>query len=216
MHPDRLVQLHPHVYHMAEAGTWDSIRARGLMSTSAVLDHFKVSGIERQRIERGHRPTKITVRPDALDGIVLRDQIPMPPDRLLMALGDEAALEAWYATINAKVFFWATEERLHRLLNARHYRQLEHDVLTVNTATLVAAHGPAMWLCHMNSGNTFPMPIRRDASIFKRILDYPVNRNNNPIKDIVEVTVDHLVPDIARHVIEVRRMRGSDVLEKIL
>ena len=215
MHPDRLVELYPRIYHMAEVGTWDSIRARGLMSTSAVLDHLKVSGDERRRIEEGHRPAKLTVRPNSPDGIVLRDQIPMPPSRLLKALRGKTSLEAWYATINAKVFFWAEEDRLHRLLNARHYRQLEHDVLTVNTETLVAAHGDAIRLCHMNSGNTFPAPVHRDVGIFKRIGDYPVNSKNNPTKRVVEVTVDHMVSDIARHVIEVRRMRGSEVLGKI-
>lgn len=216
MQPERLVELHPWLYHMAEAGTWPSIRERGLMSTSGVLDHFGLSGAERRAIEQGHRPGKLAVLPGASDAIVLRDQAPMPPDRLRNALGPETSIESWYAIINSKVFFWTEEERLHRLLNARAYRGLEHDVLTIDTESLVAAHGDRMWLCHMNSGNTFPMWTARDPGIFKRIPAYPVNRNNNPVKPIVEVLVDHSVPDIAHHVIEVRRMRGSEVLGRIL
>lgn len=33
---DRLIELYPRIYHMAECGAWDSIRTRGLMSATAV------------------------------------------------------------------------------------------------------------------------------------------------------------------------------------
>lgn len=214
MDTNRFVELHPRVYHMAESGSWKSIRQHGLLSTSAVLDHARVSGAERTQIEYGHRPTKLLISGQYGD-IVLRDQIPMPPKRLARALGPATTCEKWYAIINSKVFFWAQEERLHRLLNARAYRALEHDVLIVNTESLIAAHGQRMWLCHMNSGNTFPMPFPRDETIFKRIDDYPVNRRNNPTKNIVEVLVDYSVPDIASHVVEVWRMRGSARISRI-
>lgn len=37
-----LVARYPRLYHMAERDTWPSIRDRGLLSTSAVLDKFSV------------------------------------------------------------------------------------------------------------------------------------------------------------------------------
>ncbi|GGX02628.1 hypothetical protein GCM10007242_04630 [Pigmentiphaga litoralis] len=216
MAPERLARLHPHLFHMAEADTWQSIRTRGLLSTSAVLTRFNIVGADRSNIEDQHRPAKIRLEGIGEEPIVIRDQIPMPPKRLAEALGDETCSEAWYALINAKVFFWADESRLHRLLNARQYRHLEHDVLTVDTARLVARYGDAIWLCHMNSGNTFPFPTRRDKHIFKRIGDYPVNKSGNPVKPIVEVTVDNAVLDINEFVVNVRRMRGLDVLMTLL
>jgi hypothetical protein len=36
------------------------------------------------------------------------------------------------------------------------------------------------------------------------------------MKPIVELVVDYSVPDVAKHVVGVTRMRGADVLEKIL
>lgn len=215
MHPDRLIELYPTIYHMAEAGTWTSIRDRGLMSATATLDHFEVSGVQRARLESEQRATKMTVIPGAPEAIVLRDQIPMPPSRLLRALGGRTTPEAWYRLINGKVFFWAQEHRLENLLNARQYRHLEHDVLSVDTQALVAAHGHEMWLCHMNSGNTFPMPVPRGPEIFRRLDEYPVNRKNNPVPHVVEILVDYAVPDISQFVIEVRRMKGSEVLYQI-
>lgn len=61
----------------------------------------------------------------------------------------------------------------------------------------------------------WPMPHRRGAGVFQSIADYPVRPNGAPIKEVVEIVVEHSVPDIARHVIEVRRMKGADVLAKI-
>jgi len=42
-----------------------------------------------------------------------------------------------YETLNGKVFFWLTAERLTRLLSARAYRTNTHCVLTMETLPLV-------------------------------------------------------------------------------
>ena len=212
---DKLIELHPRVYHMAERGAWDSIRMRGLMSATAVLDHLAIEGGDRARFESEHRNQKMDVRAGHPSNIVLRDQKPMPEGRLIQALTDGTTPRQWYELINHKVFFWAEEQRLHRLLGARDYRRLEHDVLTLDSATFIPAYAETIWLCHMNSGNTWPMPHRRDTEIFRRIPDYPVRRSGKPIKTVVELVVDYSVPNIAEYVVEVRRMRGSEVLEVI-
>ncbi|WP_412548783.1 DUF7002 family protein [Pseudomonas sp. P129] len=60
------------------------------------------------------------------------------------------------------------------------------------------------------------MPHRRGKEIFRRIPDYPVKRSGKPAKPVVELVVDYAVPDIVDYVVEVRRMRGSEVLDVIL
>ncbi|WNZ81617.1 DUF7002 family protein [Pseudomonas sp. P108] len=212
---NKLIELYPRVYHMAESGAWDSIRTHGLMSATAVLDHLAIEGGDRARFESEHRNQKMDVRAGHPSNIVLRDQKPMPESRLIQALTDGTTPRQWYELINHKVFFWAEEQRLHRLLGARDYRRLEHDVLTLDSATFIPAYAEAIWLCHMNSGNTWPMPHRRGTEIFRRIPDYPVKRSGKPIKTVVELVVDYSVPNIAEYVVDVRRMRGSEVLEVI-
>ncbi|PHN23314.1 DUF7002 family protein [Pseudomonas syringae] len=209
---DKLIELYPRVYHMAERGAWDSIRTRGLMSTTAVLDHLGVKGGNRSQFESEHRDQKMDVMAGDPVSIVLRDQKPMPEVRLLDALKDGTTPRQWYELINNKVFFWAEEARLHRLLGARDYRRLEHDVLTLDSATFIPAYAEAIWLCHMNSGNTWPMPHRRGTDIFCRIPDYPVKGSGKPVKPVVELVVDYAVPNINDYVVEVRRMQGSEVL----
>jgi hypothetical protein len=212
MNVEKLIELYPRVYHMAERGAWDNIRAHGLMSTTAVLDHLKVQGDDRARFESEHRDQKMDVRVGHPSNIVLRDQKPMPERRLLQALTDGTTPQQWYELINEKVFFWVEEERLHRLLGARDYRNLEHDVLTLNSAELIQAYADKIWLCHMNSGNTWPIPHRRGTEVFRRIADYPVKASGRPAKAVVELVVDYAVPNIADYVLEVRRMKGSEVL----
>ncbi|MBD3810807.1 MAG: hypothetical protein IE917_01135 [Betaproteobacteria bacterium] len=210
-----LIDRYPRLYHMAEKDSWPSIKARGLLSTSAALDRYQTQGAQRMALEEEHRPEKITLGAGD-DQIVLRDQKPMEPSRLQEALVDGTTPSQWYKLLNGKVFMWAEEHRLFQLLNARHYRNLEHDVLTIDTAQLIATYRDAIWLCHMNSGNTFPIPHHRRLDTFKRIRDYPTKKNQSiPAKEVVEVVVDYSVPDIASYVVEVRRMKGNITLGQI-
>lgn len=197
---------------MAERDTWPSIKANGLLSASAVLDRYGVAGGARHALEEEHRPTKFLVGTQGA-GIVLRDQKPMRPERLRDALIDGTTPEQWYKFLNGRVFMWAEERRLFGLLGARDYRDLEHDVLTIDTQALLAKHGDEVWLCRMNSGNTWPVPHPRGMNDFLRIDDYPAKvRTGGPAKEVVEVVVDYSVPDIADFVTQVRRMKGKDVL----
>jgi len=214
MDVEELIARYPRVYHMAEKDTWPSIRQRGLLSTSAALDLVGINGDQRFAIESCHRPDKIAVGIGA-NQIVLRDQKPMAPERLKKALQGELRPQEWYEAINGKVFFWVAEDRLLGLLNAREYRNLEHDVLTIDANMLVKAYAPQIWLCHMNSGNTFPFPHPRDLSVFRRIKDYPVNSRGGPKKPVVELLVDGKIPDIAKFVVDVRRMHGPNILRHL-
>jgi hypothetical protein len=215
MDVDSLVACYPKLYHMAERNTWPSIKANGLLSTSAALNQLGIRGAQRRELEQEHRPEKVPIGP-AGQQIVLRDQKPMPPERIADALIDGTTPQQWYEFLNGRVFMWAEEKRLHGLLNARPYRKLEHDVLTIDTASLMADYGLRTWLCRLNSGNTWPMPHPRGMDDFKRIDAYPMKaRVAKPQKAVVEVVVDDAIPDIAKYVIEVRRMKGKVVLRTL-
>lgn len=215
MTPENLTARYPIFYHMAEVDTWESIKQHGLLSTSAILDLHNIGGQSRLPYESYHRPDMMTVGAHGAFPMVLRDQKPMSDARLEIGLQGDLTPRDWYELLNRKVFFWATEARLHTLLNARDYRTVEHDVLAIDARSFVAAYGDRIELCHMNSGNTFPIPHRRDASIFAKIADYPTKTNGAPQKEVAEVTVDYRVEDILSHVIEVHKMRGSQSLGTI-
>lgn len=209
MEIDAFIEIYPRLYHMAQAGSWPSIQANGLLSTRAVLDCFSITGDSRLDLEERHRPESVVITDPKFGTVVLRDQKPMPPNRLAKALNDGTSPEDWYRFLNSRVFLWAQEARVEGLLSARSYRGTEHDVLTVDTASLLAAHRNKVLLCHMNSGNTFPYPHQRGMSIFKEIETYETRKDGTPLKPVAEVTFDYAIPDIANFVIDVNRRSGK-------
>lgn len=138
MNIDKLIALHPRIYHMAERDSWPSIRQHGLLSSNEVARLSGLTGPDLRNLRSGHRAEKLTVEVPGIGAIVLRDQKPMAPDRIRRALTDGTPAARWYELINDRVFFWVSEARLLKLLGAREYRALEHDVLTLDTASLLA------------------------------------------------------------------------------
>lgn len=215
---DELVSACPTLYHMAERGSWPAIRNYGLLSTSALLDLYGIDGLSRERIERRHRPSSVPIKAEGLPGAVVRDQIPMSDAGLERALPSRIKPHDWYALLNAKVFFWLSIERLHKLTGAKSYRELEHDVLEVDTKSLITTHRERIWLCPINSGCTKPIPHPRDESAFLRIADYPYAHwrgRRKRTERAVELAVDYSITDIADHVRRVVVKRGSHELSII-
>ena len=201
----------PKLYHMAERGAWEGIRQYGLLSTSALLDLYGVCGKRRVELESRRRNAIVSLRSGVLPIAKLRDQRAMDDRGLEKCLQDGITPRQWYERLNAMVFFWLTEDRLHRLSGARAYRSNEREVLVLRTKDLVAAYRDSVWLCPMNSGATKPRPHSRGASTFSRICNYPYRhwRQKRPSgKRVVELCVDEGVADVTRMVERVYVIKG--------
>lgn len=212
-----LALYHPRLYHMAEAGTWPSIRASGLLSTSALLDLYGIGGEERSRIESCHRSECVTIHHDIYGPAIIRDQKPMSEKALRKCLKEMTPAQ-WYRLLNGKVFFWLTAERVTRLLSARAYRDREHTVLTIDTARLLQNHQRDVTLSPINSGSTVYKPQPRGADTFQTLVDYPFDvwrKKRGRTTAIAELAVTHEVRDIREMVLRVERRKKSRVLEVI-
>lgn len=215
---DELIANCPTLYHMAECGSWPAIAKYGLLSTSALMDLYQVGGARRAKIELAHRPKSVAIAADGLPGAVIRDQIPMSDSGLKRALPPRLQPSDWYALLNSKVFFWLSLERLHKLTQAEAYRNHIHDVLEVDTRSLVTAHYERISLCPINSGCTKPMPHPRDENIFSSIPQYPYaywRSRRGRLERVVELAIDYSVPDIAAHVRSVVAKRGKETISVI-
>lgn len=206
---ERIAELHPVLYHMAEFGTWDSIRNYGLLSTSALLDVFGKSGTEREQIESMRRKTSIPIS-DATHGkVVIRDQRPMNDSKLAKCLRGGLTPTDWYRILNGKVFFWLTEPRLITLMKA--YADSEHLVLEVDTNELLNRWGDSVLLTPMNTGTTSPMAFPRGLSTFQPPHKYQFEmykkRKGGARKAIVELTVGYSVSDIAEFTVRATHRR---------
>ena len=206
----------PTLFHMAQRGSWPAIQERGLLSTTALLDLYGVKGEAREAIEIRHRPESVELSASGLPVAVVRDQIPMSDKGLRKALPARLQPSDWYAILNSRVFFWLTEDRLHRLLQAGAYRDKEHDVLEIDTRSLIEVHRERVWLCPYNSGSTVMNPVPRDESTFARIGDYPYQNWRQKRKRgerVVELTVEYSVPDLAKHVRRALVKRNTEVID---
>jgi hypothetical protein len=192
---------------MAHHRALPSIKRFGLLSTSALLDHFQITGEKRMTIERTVRRESVTITHPIHGTAVIRDQKPIMTDRRLeQALGGTATAAEFHLLLNSKVFFWVHSERLAGLRDAQAYRGAPQLILTLDTQRLVEAYGNQMKLCPMNSGACRPFAHPRSPAIFQSIADYNFEfwrqRRGSPAKAVVECTVESGVQDVERFILK--------------
>mgnify|MGYP001627393144 CR=1 FL=1 len=194
---------------MATEGSWPSIQARGLLSTSSLLDVYGVDSPTRARILGAHRPQSVTIKAEGLPPATIRDQKPMSDGALQKCLDDGLSPREWYEILNSKAFFWLSRARLNRLLGARAYRKSPQVVLTLDTASIVASHEKMISLSPINSGATIFNAQPRGLATFKPIAKYPFDdwKAKRGVRDaVVELVVEGGVPDITKHVLAVHEV----------
>jgi len=212
MTPQEFAERHPILYHMAEQGSWESIREHGLLSTTALLDLFELAGPEREAIESAHRPASVQISHPRYGVAVVRDQKPMSETKLRSCLiGMEP--RQWYELLNRRVFFWPTSERLIRLLNARAYRNSPHVVIEVETSILLEQRLNQTTLSPINSGSTVYSPVPRGRETFQSLSDYPQDWWR--ARRLGEVAVDFGIPNIADVATSVEEWEGSSKLRTV-
>ena len=211
---ERFSDRYPRLYHMAESGSWYSVREHGLLSTSALLDLFEISGSKRGEIESQWRPNIVPIEHPVHGTAAIRDQWPMPPEHLVMGL-DGITPQEWYRFLNRKAFLWLSEDRLMRMLNARPYRAVAHDVLTLDTRSFLAEYIDRITVCQINSGFAIPMfgnVTKRSFESFETIEQRAATQG---LGGLAELTVDYAAPDAWRFVLSVDSWRGKQCLGTI-
>lgn len=196
----------PRLFHMAEAGSWDSIQRYGLLSTSALLDLFEISGPPRDAIESARRPESVKIEHPKHGAAWIRDNRPINVTVLRRTLVGMSEAE-WYRTLNGRVFFWLSEHRLERLRRAPPYRHREHDILVLDTRALLEVHGAEVELTHLNTGAVYgAATYTRGAGTFRRIDGYPWAERVRVARTepIVELTIPYALRDAADFVIDVQ------------
>ena len=208
MEVDQLISRFPRLYHMAQRDSWDNIQKMGLLSTSALLDHLDIQGVERFTIESQWRPHSVSI---GNGKVVIRDQGPIRPADLEVVL-EGMSVQEWYELLNRKTFFWLTRERLQKLLDGRRYQRSEHVVIIVDTQALVEGYLDKITLSPINSGSAFNRMGKRGPYTFKAIQDYPMARSKDAP---AELAVDWSIPDIADLALRVEVWQGSSVVTTI-
>jgi len=207
--PEELAAIKPRLFHVTTPGAWDRIATQGLLSTAALLALHEVDAERREALTTRRRPSEVAV-PHPVHGMaVLNDNLPLSERALEGCLDDGLSPADWLRMLNQRVFFWADEAGLQRLLGARMNRSRVREVLVFDTLSLARAVAERMELSPINSGATIRKPARRGLSTFTPLnaMDYATWRRGRGGRDsIVEVVVREGVPDIAQHLIERREI----------
>ncbi len=211
MTEEDLLTHYPRLYHMAEDGSWDSIRQHGLLSTSALLDLYGYGGAERRKLESERRPESVPIGRIGLPRAVVRDQKPLTTSVLEKCLTDGTTPEQWFETLNERVFFWLSKRRLQDLLGAKAYRNRPQTVITLDTASVLAAHRQNITLSPINTGSTIYRAAPRGRSTFSTIKAFPFEERRKvkkkTVKDaVVELTILEGLRDVMDHAIAAHRV----------
>jgi hypothetical protein len=212
-----LVRLYPTLFHTAVDGSWPSIREHGLLSTEGLLDRWEVAEQTRRELLTTVR-AESTVIEHPVHGIaVVRDQGPLHPPSLQAALID-LTVEQWLQLLNERVFLFLQRSQVDALVGARQYRDHPNLVISVDTASLVAAYESRVELCRINSGFAQRHNhTSRGSATFLPIAEYEHPARAVPRSgaayDVKEFTVVGGVPDLVDHVVRVERVVGEVVVE---
>jgi hypothetical protein len=213
----QLAEDYPVLFHMAAAGSWPGIQTHGLLSTTALLDLFEITGEQRRCIEEEHRPEEVRIEHPLHGRAVIRDQKPMDGPGLLRALPEGLSPREWHLILNAKVFFWVRRSRLDVMMAARAYRNTPKTVLYLKTEDLLERHAADVLLAPMNTGATKPMPHPRDRNTFLPLGEYPYQelRRKKRQHAVVELAVETSVPQIGELVFRAEHVEPSGVVETL-
>jgi Family of unknown function (DUF7002) len=145
----------------------------------------------------------VTLRHPKHGHAVVRENRPVRPELLERCL-EGISVANWFRVLNGKVFFWVGRERASRLVGARAHRGRAHDVLIVNTGPLIARHRERIRATSINTGAVlFPRAPKRGRFTFKTLDE------RDPAPRVVELTVEHAVPDIEALTIRVERWQAG-------
>ena len=191
--PEKLIDLHPVLFHVSLAASFEQVQKHGLRSTTALLDLFEYSGVERFAMESRKRPKRALLRHPLHGEVWLNDQRPLHEKVLERCCPEGVTPQGWIQELNRRVFFWPSLERLKRLHEAKAAKSYKRLVFEIKTEDLLKHFGAQVELSPINSGATFPLgPAQRHS--FLPLNTFPFDRWCEKRKEediVVEVTVPY-------------------------
>lgn len=207
MSPEELATKHPKLYHVTEAGAWESISRLGLHSTKSLLKLFEISDDQNTRILSKRRPLPIPLEHPLYGHVVINDNFPISESNLAKCLEDNLSPSDWLRILNSKIFFFVNEDKCNDLLSAKQNTNRPKTLITLDTLSLSKAYADFVELSPINSGATIHQPAKRGLSTFTPLLAKSYEewrRQRGKLDKIKEVAVTTGITNIADFVTDVR------------
>jgi hypothetical protein len=208
MTPEELAALHPRLYHLTRPDAVPGILRHGLLPPLALLDLHGADPATRATV-LARRPDSVPLVHPVHGTAWITDNAPLDDRKLQGVLDDDLTPDDWRLMLAERVFLWPDEAHALHLAGARLYRHQPRALLVLDTLSVASAHAERVAISPINSGQTLYVPARRGRSTFAPLssTDYAQWRRARPTKgldSIKEVTVTGGLPDIRRHLLEVR------------
>lgn len=193
---EEFTDAYPTIFHISLAQDMGQIMRHGLLSTSALLDRCEVIGEKRFNIESRLRSHSVRISHSVHGEFLINDQAPMNASALSKCLTDLSP-EQWCRSLNRRVFFWPTQDRLAKHLGARLAAGHPKIVLSFETTSIFdVLDFDSFEFSAINSGNTMRRAALRGPSTFLKASDYPFQeqRKRRGVDNaIAEVTYPYAV-----------------------
>jgi hypothetical protein len=194
--PGEFQSAYPTLFHITLAKDLDQVMRHGLLSTSALLDLCEVRNEQRYSIESTQRPKAIPISHHVHGEFLINDQAPMNVAALSKCLTD-LSTQDWCESLNSRIFFWPTRERLAKHIGARLAEGRRRIVLSLETESLFRVLDVNSFeLSPINSGNTMRKAAPRGSETFLKFSDYPFHerrRARGPGAAVAEVTYPYAI-----------------------
>ena len=174
----------PKLYHLTFASNLQSIQQHGLMSSTALADHYAFTTEEREACIEKRRLCN-----QELYGITLRDQHAAPESKMKTCLVG-VSIPDWLALLNSKVFFFLVLKKAQRM--AETYAAYKNILLEVDTKALLECHAKASFVCRFNSGSFLFKPTPRGRASYIPMAEFELRKKSVP----AELTVNEAIPAI--------------------
>jgi hypothetical protein len=124
---------------------------------------MKLAGLKEAELNLAldrHRQVQLVLS----NGVVIRDQSPMPPQSLARALSPDLEPKDWYRFLNGFVFLWASRKRVDRHLGA--FGKRKQALMIFDAKRLLVEKGDQLFLSPINSGNAMRKAAPRSRDLF--------------------------------------------------
>jgi hypothetical protein len=152
MTPEQFLNRCKLICHVGPAGAWDQIAEHGFRSAEQLIKDADLNDVEREQLLSTPRREAVRLRVRG-EEVTLRDQGPLFARNDLKSILDSGVdVSDWIHLLNQRVYFFASEPPLQKLLDKYVERDGAQDVIWLSPLKILNVEGIRLELSSHNTG----------------------------------------------------------------
>lgn len=150
MKPEQFLTRCPSLWHVAPAGSWETIRQRGLMTAAQLIDASDLDEDQRTELHETPRPHAVPLTVDGVE-VVLRDQGPLFKADLATVLEPGMTVADWVRILNRRIYLFTDQAAMRKVLDKYLASDGAQDVISFSPRRLFDADWSRIELSAQNT-----------------------------------------------------------------